>query len=109
HAQLCNVIEHIFGVIKRQWKIICEVNEYPLHIQSLIPLAIAILHNFVSIYQPPNPTLLRIPSARELLVPDCLGDTVPTVGVSNEETEHASAHQDTIAKEMLQDYQEELQ
>ncbi|THU80096.1 hypothetical protein K435DRAFT_561841, partial [Dendrothele bispora CBS 962.96] len=50
HAQLRNVIERIFGVVKRQWKIVRENCEYPFRVQSVMPLAIAALHNFITFH-----------------------------------------------------------
>ncbi|KAF5367459.1 hypothetical protein D9758_003825 [Tetrapyrgos nigripes] len=70
HAQLRNVIERIFGVVKRQWKIVWEV----------------LLHNFVLFHDPPE-TPSQLPEVRELLVPDPHGDVMPTAGISSQETQ----------------------
>jgi hypothetical protein len=103
HAQLRNVIERIFGVIKRRWGIIREVCEYPLRVQSQLPLALAALHNFIIIYDPPKKPF-RLPEVRELQDPDPNGDSVPTVGISSAETTRASRLRDSIATAMWESY-----
>ncbi|ESK82974.1 nuclease harbi1-like [Moniliophthora roreri MCA 2997] len=47
HAQARNVIEHIFGVIKWQWRILVLPPEFSMKIQAQIPAALAALHNFI--------------------------------------------------------------
>jgi len=107
HAQLWNVIECIFGVVKRQWKIVWEVCEYTLHTQSLLPSAVAVLHNFVLFYDP-LPKCHQLPEVWELLVPDPHGDSMPTTGISPQETDHASCLHNQIAEAMWTDYLAEL-
>ena len=46
HASLRNVIERIFGVIKRKYKILNTPPEYSIDTQSDLILGIAALHNF---------------------------------------------------------------
>ena len=46
HAQLRNVIEHIFGVIKQKFQILLLAPEYDLDIQARLPAALCALHNF---------------------------------------------------------------
>jgi hypothetical protein len=95
-------------VSKRQWKIIREVCEYSLRTQSLLPLAIAALHNFILIFDPPD-TPAQLPNARDLLVPDPHGDSMPTAGISAVETARASLRRDEIAATMWRDYLAELE
>ncbi|KAF5354500.1 hypothetical protein D9758_012403 [Tetrapyrgos nigripes] len=47
HAQLRNVIERIFGVDKRRFKILTVAPEYPFQTQVKLPPAAAALHNFI--------------------------------------------------------------
>ena len=47
HAQARNVIEHIFGVLKRRFRILLLAPEYNLQIQGRIPLALIALYNFI--------------------------------------------------------------
>jgi hypothetical protein len=47
HASLCNVIERIFGVLKRKYQILRRAAEYSVDTQTRIILACCALHNFV--------------------------------------------------------------
>ena len=47
HAQARNVIERIFGVLKRRFRILLLAPEYNIEIQNRIPAALAALHNFI--------------------------------------------------------------
>ena len=88
------------------FKTAAQSNEYPLHVQSVIPLAIATLINFIHVHD--STAFSRDISARELLAPEPHGDQILTHGVSTEESEEADARRDAIAEEMWRDYQAEL-
>ncbi len=47
HASLQNVIEQIFGVIKKKYQILQSPTEYSINTQTRIILAYYTLHNFV--------------------------------------------------------------
>ena len=47
HSSLCNIIERIFGVLKRQWRILDSPPEYDMHIQARVPAALCAVHNFI--------------------------------------------------------------
>jgi hypothetical protein len=47
HASLRNVIERIFGVVKRKYQILCTPSEYSMDTQTRIILACLTLHNYV--------------------------------------------------------------
>ena len=47
HASACNVIEHIFGMLKHQFCILLLAPEYSLEIQARIPAALCAVHNFI--------------------------------------------------------------
>jgi hypothetical protein len=47
HAQACNVIEHIFGVLKQHFQILLLPPCYPLDFQPHIPAALCALQNFI--------------------------------------------------------------
>ncbi|THU85836.1 hypothetical protein K435DRAFT_684811, partial [Dendrothele bispora CBS 962.96] len=79
----------------------------PLRTQSLIPLAIAVLHNFIIFHDPPE-TPAQLPTVRELLAPDANGDSLPTSGISESEATQASILRDQIADAMWTDYLAEL-
>lgn len=52
HAQAHNVIECIFGVMKKQFKVLHDGCEYPIETQAQLVPALAALHNFIRIYDP---------------------------------------------------------
>ncbi|KAJ8522016.1 hypothetical protein ONZ45_g1366 [Pleurotus djamor] len=52
HASARNVIERIFGVIKKRWNILNHAPEYSMDIQAHIPPASASIHNFIMEYDP---------------------------------------------------------
>jgi hypothetical protein len=47
HTCLCNIVKHIFGVIKCQWHILQLPPEYSMEVQACIPAALCALHNFI--------------------------------------------------------------
>lgn len=47
HAQARNVIERIFGVVKKCWTILILPPKYDMSLQARIPAALAALHNFI--------------------------------------------------------------
>jgi hypothetical protein len=47
HAQACNVIERIFGVLKQRFRILLLPPRYPLDFQPRIPAALCALQNFI--------------------------------------------------------------
>ena len=54
HSSARNIIERIFGVIKRRFRILLLAAEYSINIQSCIPVALCVIHNIVSSYNPNN-------------------------------------------------------
>jgi DDE superfamily endonuclease len=47
HASLRNVIERIFGVVKRKFRILAQAAEYPIETQADLILAVCGLYNFI--------------------------------------------------------------
>jgi DDE superfamily endonuclease len=52
HSQARNVIERVFGVVKRHFRIFGIGPEYSLETQTLLISAICVLHNFIRIHDP---------------------------------------------------------
>jgi hypothetical protein len=50
HAQARNVIERIFGVLKKRFRILRIGPEYNMTVQAQIPAALCALHNFIRIH-----------------------------------------------------------
>ncbi|KAL5554850.1 hypothetical protein UlMin_037086 [Ulmus minor] len=47
HASLRNAIERTFGIWKRRFPILRSMHQFPLEKQAMIPVACAVLHNFI--------------------------------------------------------------
>ncbi|OAY68269.1 putative nuclease HARBI1, partial [Ananas comosus] len=47
HAQLRNVVEKSFGILKKRFKILTQATPFPIKVQCLIPMACCVLHNFI--------------------------------------------------------------
>lgn len=47
HAQARNVIERIFGVIKKRWTVLVLAPQYDLDLQARLVAALIALHNFI--------------------------------------------------------------
>jgi hypothetical protein len=52
HASLRNVVERIFGIVKRRFRILLLAPEYAMDIQARIPAALCALHNFIRFHDP---------------------------------------------------------
>jgi DDE superfamily endonuclease len=103
HASARNVIERIFGVLKRRFRILLLAPEYNLQIQARIPAALCAIHNFISIHDPAEDTILR----------DEEDDDNPPFDLDHEasataaaEIDIPSARRDGIAQAMWDDYLE---
>jgi len=52
HMQLWNVIEWIFGVMKKRFRVLLLPQEYPIAMQVCLISALTALHNILQIYDP---------------------------------------------------------
>jgi hypothetical protein len=102
HASACNIIERIFGVIKRRFRILLLAPEYSMAVQARIPTALCAIHNFI-----------RTHDAVEGELP---GDVAPLFDNGHDEHHlrsaahvieqpESSANRDRIASLMWEDYQ----
>jgi hypothetical protein len=98
------VIECIFGVVKRRFRLMVAAPEYSLETQAKIIHAICVLHNFIHVHNPdkdlgaPETELDRRMPQRSAMD---FGGSVTT-----EETNSANARRDSIAQHMWAQYQE---
>ena len=101
HSQLRNVIERIFGVLKKRFKVLVIAQEYDLQTQAQIVSALTVVHNFIRIYDPED-----LPEDLETADED--QDAEPCGRLQNhitvEERGRAAARRDAIAKDMWTDY-----
>jgi DDE superfamily endonuclease len=107
HASLRNVIERIFGILKRRFRILRSASEYDLKTQVRLPRALAAIHNFIRQYDLDSGDDRDWnydgddSSAGPVATP--LGDQ------DNEVDERAKIWRDEIAERMWLDYQQYLQ
>ena len=52
HSQARNVIERIFGVVKRRFRLMVAAPEYPVQTQAKLVPALCVLHNFIRTHDP---------------------------------------------------------
>lgn len=113
HAQARNIIERIFGVIKKHWVILTLPAHYDMTIQAHIPAALAAVHNYIIEHDPfevpelQNPNFDIDPMPGQHVDADDVGE-LGEAELSNEEKERASAKGDSIAQAMWVQYQEVL-
>jgi hypothetical protein len=113
HAQARNVIERIFGVLKRRFRILHLAPEYSIEIQSRIPSALVAIHNFIQTHNPHKETHLeddgldhtpgRFHADDNSLIPDGMGVADEQDGLD------ATKRRDDIAGNMWRQYQQVLQ
>ncbi|CAA7270773.1 unnamed protein product [Cyclocybe aegerita] len=106
HAQAPNVVECIFGVLKKRWDILNRPPQYDLSIQAKIPAGLGSVHNFIMDH---NETDLehyldQEPTPENNTSTGALGDGL----ISHVERARATALRDEIATQMRNDYQQFL-
>lgn len=110
HAQTRNVIERIFGIVKKRWIILTRPPQYSMAIQARIPCALGALHNFILSH---DSTDLDNFSDEDIdLNPGQHCDSVGTLAddaISREERSRVADNRDQIAQEMWNQYQQYIQ
>jgi hypothetical protein len=106
HAMLRNVVERIFGVVKRRFRILLLPPEYSMEIQARIPPALCLVHNIIRVHDPND-----MMEYRDLNVSD-ERFTTDTGNLANgppteQARTRASLRRDQIAGEMWEDYNRE--
>lgn len=109
HAQARNVIERIFGVIKKRWTVLVLAPKYDMDLQARIPAALGALHNFIMDHDPEehvdHDIFDPIPGAH--LNPEELVATQGELAVerrTDAESEEALYFRQEIAQKMWDDY-----
>ena len=111
HAQARNVIERIFGVMKKRWAILTHAPQYPMSAQSMIPPGLAAVHNFILEYDADDLENYLDPVDINEDTPDIQDNISGTHGdgaIQQEEKERASKLRDKIASAMWESYQQFL-
>lgn len=112
-----NVIERIFGVVKKRWAILTRPPHFSMKIQARIPPALAALHNFILDHDDTDledfadvfdetPGLARDQEEEEAARRDV--GTLSDHRTTEREKALAAAKRDEIAQAMWEDYQREL-
>ncbi|KAG9218342.1 hypothetical protein CCMSSC00406_0007287 [Pleurotus cornucopiae] len=110
HAQARNVVERIFGVVKRRFRLINTAPEYSLKKQAKMVLALCVLHNFIRVHDPQDldgATLEDLNNYRQQSHTPTTDDY--STHISHEERDRANDFRDRIAKQMWEQYQQYLQ
>ena len=104
HASARNVIERIFGVLKRRFRILHLAPEYDMEVQARIPVSLAALHNFIHIHDPKEGPVIGSSSRHSQATDDADGqeDYVAPVLQGDEEMDE---RREQIAEAMWADYQ----
>jgi hypothetical protein len=106
HASARNVIERIFGVLKRRFRILVYPPEISMDFQARIPAALAAIHNYIRIY---DPTDLEDFKDSEDMDPGFFAGDLATGQTRAAEKRSANKRRDDIASSMWAQYQAELQ
>jgi len=109
HARLRNVIERIFGVVKRRFKVLVIAQEYSPETQSQLISGLAVIHNFIRAYDPadiPEDTEMETATGpnEETARIERMTAKLADRAVGNEERNRAAERRETIALAMWEDY-----
>lgn len=107
HASARNVVERIFGIIKKRWAILIRPPEYSMAVQVRIFPALAAIHNFIRIHDSQDVQDFE----DEVYGPQSsihLGQLATSL-VTPAERERAADRRDEIAQQMWDDYLEYLE
>ena len=105
HSQAQNVVECIFGIVKRWFRLMVAAPEYSLETQTKIVPALCALHNFICVYNPEENIGLEELSAQ---APRRSPEDFSHQGISVQEKARANTKRDVIAQEMWRQYQGHL-
>lgn len=110
HAQARNVVEHIFGALKKRFGILTIPSEYDMDIQARIPPSLAAIHNFIFDNDKMElEDMSNIPDPQPGNVPDesDFGNLMRRAPTAAEQAQ-AKNKRDGIAQAMWESYQEYL-
>lgn len=107
HAQARNVVERIFGVLKKRWDILNRAPQYDMDIQARIPAGLGAVHNFIVDHDETDIQQYLHDLDHDNPQPASTGD--PGQGpIPREERDRADAFRDQIATSMWESYQQFL-
>jgi hypothetical protein len=108
HACLRNVIERIFGVLKRRFRILLVAPAFNLSVQSRIPVALSALHNFIREHDTEEEyaKLYAMGKRNAADIAEEDDSNLPNANLDEDQT--SVALRDQIAQQMWVDYQKVL-
>jgi hypothetical protein len=106
HASARNVIERIFGVLKRRFRILVHPAEIDMAFQARIPPALAAIHNFIRVHDPEE--LAGFPES-ESFESGFISGELAAGQTRPAERRQANTRRDEVAAAMWVQYQAELQ
>jgi hypothetical protein len=101
HASLRNVIERIFGVIKRKFKILSQMAEYSIDTQVALIPALCSLYNFIRQYEGDKVEDIELEEEAEEDVED-----LKAIDIRGSGNKYMNEKREEIAQQMWKDYQE---
>ena len=114
HSSAQNIVEHIFGVIKKRRAILTWPPQFSMTIQAKVPPALAASHNFIVVHDPGDINEFLEENENDLdpspgqPLKNEFG-TLATGAVTHAEKDRATVKRDSIAQAMWDDYQDALQ
>ena len=106
HSSARNVIERIFGVLKRRFRILQLPPEYNMRIQAQVPAALAALHNFIRQYDPEEIRMFKDDQPFEFPIgahPESTGE-LGRGRITPHKRAQANERRDRIAADMWEQY-----
>lgn len=111
HASARNVVERIFGIVKKRFRILLLAPEFDMDIQTHIPRVLCALHNFIRRHDPTDANDEEYALAADVSHVRVNGPGIgelATNTVNAAERMEASNARDQIAEQMWEDYQQIL-
>jgi hypothetical protein len=99
HASARNVIERIFGVLKRRFRILLIAPEFSLGIQARIPAALCAIHNFIRTHDTDDTPIELEPTDYAPNDHDHIASETEAAGA-----DRSSSKRDIIAEHMWEEY-----
>ena len=111
HAQARNVIERIFGVLKRRFCILVIPPEYSVKVQAQIPSALCAIHNFIKIHDPNDGEMTNLGNSEySSSIPNPGDNGVQQMNHVEDDVSHnVTVRRDKIAQDMWDSYQRVLE
>jgi hypothetical protein len=110
HSQARNVIERIFGVLKRRFRILLLAPEFSIKIQAKIPAALCAIHNFIHHHDPQEGEISENIDSERSNHTSHAGDETVGPGMESEiDDSNVHARRERIATAMWENYQQVLQ